>query len=260
MPPLAHQAHLRRTELLRKGRIFLFFLLVVLPALRRSGPKPRLQRSLQHLTASLASPPHCLATTRLYPHELRQLCSDLLINPDCLATGNHRFTPLQRLALFLFLFGNGLPSRKLRLSTGWAAVANLYNWRYHIGQIVEVLDADNSRKCSSHLPVCLSVCLPLSPPSLSDSPLLSASLPPPSPSLADNIRWWTSAEQQEWLAAPPLRGEFANCIGIVDATYVRVQRPKVYQQERRLYSTYKKYHSVYFLAVIDRQGAHHTHI
>jgi hypothetical protein len=36
---------------------------------------------------------------------------------------------------------------------------------------VEVLDADNSRKCSSHLSVCLSVC--------SSS---SSASPPPSPS------------------------------------------------------------------------------
>lgn len=182
MPPAPHPAHSTRRDILRKGGIFLFLLLVVLPALRRCGPKPRLQRSLQHLSATLSSPLQCLYSTRLHTHELRQLCSDLLIHPDGLSTGNHRFSPLQRLALFLFLFGNSLPSRKLRLAHGWAANANLYNWRYHIGQILEVLDADNSRKCSSHRSVYLMPPL-LSLPSCSLPPLpplsLSAPLSPP---------------------------------------------------------------------------------
>jgi hypothetical protein len=40
----------------------------------------------------------------------------------------------------------------------------------------------------------------------------------------------------------------------VDATYVRVQRPKQYALERRLYSTYKKCHAVFFMAIVDRAG------
>ena len=48
--------------------------------------------------------------------------------------------------------------------------------------------------------------------------------------------------------------QFADCIGIVDATYIRVQRPKNPELERRLYSTYKKYHAVFFIVIVDRDG------
>ena len=50
--------------------------------------------------------------------------------------------------------------------------------------------------------------------------------------------------------------EFHDCIGIVDATYVEVERPKQYSLERRLYSTYKKTHAIFFLAIVDRGGLH----
>ena len=63
-------------------------------------------------------------------------------------------------------------------------------------------------------------------------------------------------EQRTWIAAPSGPEEFHDCIGIVDETYVRVHWPKVYAMERRLYSTYKKYHAVFFLAIVDRKGEH----
>jgi len=62
------------------------------------------------------------------------------------------------------------------------------------------------------------------------------------------------AEQDAWIAAPTGPAEFHDCIGFVDATYIRVERPKVYSLERRLYSTYKKYHAVFFVAIVDRLG------
>lgn len=64
----------------------------------------------------------------------------------------------------------------------------------------------------------------------------------------------TAAEQDEWIAHPVGPVEFRHCIGAVDATYVRIQRPKRYEDERRLYSTYKKYHAVFFICIIDRYG------
>lgn len=72
--------------------------------------------------------------------------------------------------------------------------------------------------------------------------------------LADAICGWTAAEQDEWIAHPTGDAEFADCIGIVDATYVRVYRPHTYSRERRLYSDYKKYHAVFFVAIVDRRG------
>ncbi len=102
---------------------------------------------------------------------------------------------------------------------------------------------------STRAPACLSA-------SLSDAPLLithSARLLCVL-SAADAIRGWTAAEQEEWIAHPFGPAEFRDCIGAVDATYVRIQRPKRYEDERRLYSTYKKYHAVFFICIIDREG------
>jgi hypothetical protein len=61
-------------------------------------------------------------------------------------------------------------------------------------------------------------------------------------------------EQRTWIARPHGPAEFHDCIGAVDATYVRIERPKTYADERRLYSYYKKYHAVFFMCVVDRRG------
>lgn len=76
-----------------------------------------------------------------------------------------------------------------------------------------------------------------------------ACLPP-----VDSLSGWVLEEQDAWIANPPGPVEFRDCIGIIDATYIRVQRPKEYSLERRLYSTYKKYHALFFVAIIDRRG------
>lgn len=104
----------------------------------------------------------------------------------------------------------------------------------------------STRAC---LPACL--CSPLSLPHLCPC---SSRLFCRSVSAADAIRGWTAAEQEQWLAHPFGPVEFRDCIGAVDATYVRIQRPKRYEDERRLYSTYKKYHAVFFICIIDREG------
>ena len=68
------------------------------------------------------------------------------------------------------------------------------------------------------------------------------------------ITGWSQEEQQAWIDARYGPAAFQDCIGIVDATYIEVERPKRYALERRLYSTYKKMHSVFFLAIVDRYG------
>jgi hypothetical protein len=61
-------------------------------------------------------------------------------------------------------------------------------------------------------------------------------------------------EQRAWIAHPHGPAQFHDCIGAVDATYVRIERPKTYADERRLFSFYKKYHAVFFMCVVDRRG------
>ena len=75
---------------------------------------------------------------------------------------------------------------------------------------------------------------------------------------ADRCDGWTLAEQDEWIANPFGDPLFRDCIGIVDGTYIRVQRPKNAVLERKLYSTYKKYHSFFFMAIVDRRGTWST--
>jgi hypothetical protein len=72
--------------------------------------------------------------------------------------------------------------------------------------------------------------------------------------VVDAIEGWTLAEQDAWIANPQGRAEFHSAIGIVDATYIYIERPKNVRLERITYSTYKKRHAVLFLALIDRQG------
>ena len=119
-----------------------FWLLIILPRLRRSDDKPRLLPRRSAFDALLHAPHQCASVLRLTPSEIYALAGVLGID------ANWRFTPLQRLLIrfFLFVFSNQSPSRKLRFTTGWAANAVLNNLRWHIDQIIAVLDAPGSRK------------------------------------------------------------------------------------------------------------------
>ena len=129
--------------------------------------------------------------------------------------------------LFLLTFSNAWPSRKLQLVVGWAANAVLNNWRWHIGQIITHLDAPGSRECTAGRLAHASSGLPM----LTSASFLSLVT-------ADAIAGWTLAEQDAWIAAPAGPRAFFDCLGIADATYVRIARPKDAGQERRLYYTY----------------------
>lgn len=124
---------------------------VMLPLITHyAHDKPRLQPQTDRLDLLLQHPQHCRAVTRFSPSELFQLCRDLLINAHEKARGNWRFRPLHRLMLALFCLGNSLTLRKGRHVFGWASGSlsmNLYHW---VDVIVDRLDADDSRTCSSH--------------------------------------------------------------------------------------------------------------
>lgn len=246
-----------------------YYAFLLLPSARWGHSKPRLTPARERIESHLRCPRLCRAVTRLSPAELRALAADLHISAHAAADGNWRLSPLQRLFAFLVCFSNSWPSRKLRLALGWAANSVLDNWRFHIHHIIDVLDAEGSRQ--SHMAwhtgarssLCLLVLSACSPPAVCPFVLLTSHrvslraclCPCLCCAPADRIEAWTPEEQRQWLAAPAVdAAAFPECIGIVDATYLRVQRPKQNQQERRVYSTYKKHHALFFLAIVDRRG------
>jgi hypothetical protein len=129
-----------------------FWLFVLQPLITHYGlSKPRLAPQSMRLDLLLQHPERCQEVMRFYPREMRQLCHDLLINPDERVHGNWRFRPLHRLMLALWCLGNHLTLRKGRHVFGWASGSlsnNLHEW---VDVIVDRLDADGSRTyCSSH--------------------------------------------------------------------------------------------------------------
>jgi hypothetical protein len=133
----------------RRTAVAWFWLLILLPLLRRGESKPRLEPISDELDGLLAARAYCQRCLRFYPSELQRLARDLHIDWDARAVGNWRFSPRHRLMLFLLTFSNAWPSRKLQLAVGWAANAVLNNWRWHIGQIITHLDAPGSRECTA---------------------------------------------------------------------------------------------------------------
>ena len=148
----------------------------------------------------------------------------------------------QRVVIALYCLSNYAPLRKHSILFGWSAASLQTNFHMFIDQVIDHLDAPDSRKLYAMLSGLARVCTRI---------LTCRVLPLP---LAYRINGWTFQEQEDWIAHPFGPEEFHDCIGAVDATYIRVERPKKYWLERRLYSTYKKYHSLYFVAVIDRGG------
>lgn len=232
--------------------IGMFFNCVYLPIIERGyvSEKPRLEglsHVVERLERMMRSPPICRAMTRFSPNELRKLTDQLLIDeeyPTYHHTGKWRFTPFHKFCIFLIWFSNYWPARSFSHTYSWAANSITNNARWWIHQIIEVLDSPNSGQCSSNLYVRM------------NTPLCSHILHCFSFVLTAEyaIRPWTLDEQDEWIAHPTGSEEFHHCIGIVDATYVEIERPKDPILERRCYSTYKKCHALFFLAIIDRTG------
>jgi hypothetical protein len=154
-----------------------YYAFLLLPSARWGHSKPRLTPARERIESHLRCPRLCRAVTRLSPAELRTLAADLHISAHAAADGNWRLSPLQRLFAFLVCFSNSWPSRKLRLALGWAANSVLDNWRFHIHHIIDVLDAEGSRRSHTtrraapahhsaclcclpaHLPLCVPLCL-----------------------------------------------------------------------------------------------------
>lgn len=157
-------------------------MLVVQPRLAAAGSRPRLIPLTRTLALLERSPRMCRLITRFSVAEVHQLAADLLIDPRSRACGRWRYTPLHRLLIFLICLSNYWPSRKLSLATGWAANAVLNNWRYHIHQIISVLDIAGGGRCTRGLLIDRSA-IPiysLSSPCLSCQPTPSLNGPSPS--------------------------------------------------------------------------------
>jgi len=221
-----------------------FYMSVMLPLARYGHSKPRLAAQHGRLDHVLASSRRCLEITRCTHDELMELADRLGIDPDEQPTKNWRFSHMHRLVIALYCLSAAQCLRRAKQQWGWAINSISSNVEVMCDLIIDRLDAPGSRTCAAHharLPALPSVL------QLTSSVCLSVCA-------AYAITGWSMEEQDAWIAAPTGPAAFHDCIGFVDATYIRVERPAVYALERRLYSTYKKYHAVFFLAIVDRSG------
>ena len=188
-----------------------FYLFVMLPLARYGHSKPRLAAQQQRIDHVLASERRCLQITRFTHAELMELCELLGIRTDEQAHGNWRFSELHRLVIALYCLSAQQCLRHAKQQWGWAMNSISNNIELMCELIISRLDAPDSGStcCTAHhggqrlfasLLTMLCVCC-----------------------AADAISGWTMAEQDAWIAAPAAPAEFHDCIGIVDATYIKVQ-------------------------------------
>jgi hypothetical protein len=129
-----------------------YYLFIILPGMRRyHGPenKPRLAAKRAQLRNLLDHTVRCHELLRFNPREIVRLAGDLGIRSEIDEHGNWRFNPLERMMAALYMLSNYSPSRKLRLTLGWAANSLLKNMESFVECVIEKLDAPDSRKCSS---------------------------------------------------------------------------------------------------------------
>lgn len=214
----------------------------VVPRMHHTNKRPRLLARRPLVAESILTRRHCADLLRVTTSEFKQLCELLFASLDELV-GNWRFTSRERIAIALYCLSNYQPLRKAQATFGWSIASLSENIHAFVDAVIERLDDDASRWCSSHASACFFARLAQSPSAWWMSVFA-----------AYRITGWTEAEQQAWIDDPFGPAAFHDCIGIVDATYIAVLRPKDPQLERRLYSTYKKKHAVYFVVVVDRKG------
>jgi hypothetical protein len=224
-----------------------YHMFILLPLAHYGHDKPRLHAQHQRLRLALESPKSCLTNSRLTQDELYELAELLGIDTDEQPTGNWRFSPLERLFIALQCLSEQRALRRASLQWGWAHNSISLNLQQTITLIIDRLDAPDSRTyplITAHIGCSFAVLSLIIAVALFCSLLFAAY----------SISGWTLDEQQAWMDDPSGPAEFHDCIGFVDATYVEVERPKQYALERRLYSTYKKTHAIFFLAIVDRHG------
>ena len=222
-----------------------FWCFLISPSLHHTTKRPRLTPIAQRIDRQLLVRSHCRALIRISPDELKQLCTLLFVNVDAAARlSNWRYSQFHRVIIALYCLSNVQTLRKASFTWGWSLASLQHNLHSFVNLVIHHLGSATSGTCS---PICMSA-----------TRNCSSHTTDPRISVAYRIDGWTYDEQQQWMQNPFGPADFVDCIGIVDGVYFRVERPKDAKLERRLYSTYKKYHSVFFLVIIDRRGLLHS--
>jgi hypothetical protein len=156
--------------------------------------------------------------TRMEVNEVKGLLRELNVDGSHYSH-QHKYNPFDRLVCFLLVLTDSMRYRRLQLEYQWAIGSVWLNERFWVDQVISVLNAPNS---------------------------------------PDSINWWSVDEMIEFRNAPPTAivpaDRFRFCIGSVDGTYLRIQRPAKGQGESWYYSAYVKSHAILFITVIDRYG------
>lgn len=226
-----------------------YYMFIMLPLAHYGHQKPRLHAQRERVLHAMKRAKSCLSLSRLTRAELVQLADILGIDSDEQPAGNWRFSAMERLFIALHTLSGAQASRRAQHQWGWAYNSISANMQLTVELIIQRLDAPDSGTC---LLITTRHCLL----SLCAQSLIACSLSCccRATVAAYAIAGWSQEEQQEWIDGQYGPAEFRDCIGIVDATYIEVERPARYAMERRLYSTYKKTHAVFFLAIVDRYG------
>jgi hypothetical protein len=219
-----------------------YYLFIIVPLAHYGHQKPRLHAQRERVQHAMQQAHSCLALSRLTQAELLQLAEILGIDSDEQPAGNWRFSAMERLFIALHTLSGAQAWRRAQHQWGWAYNSISMNMQQTVELIIQRLDAPDSGTCLliTARRCLLSLCSPRA--------VCRAAV------TAYAIAGWSQDEQQEWIDVQYGPAEFRDCIGIVDATYIEVERPARYALERRLYSTYKKTHAVFFLAIVDRYG------
>ena len=141
--------------------------------------------------------PHYEVLTRFRLEEAQELCILIGLDPTSTRTGRFKITPFQRFTVFLLSMADSIRLRRLRAEFGWSKDSIRINNLWLTEQIINVLDSPNS---------------------------------------PDRIDGWNNDEISNFLSNPSVQ-LFQQCIGVVDATYIRIQRPLDPLLERRYYSS-----------------------
>ena len=128
----------------------------IAPTRHHTVPRPRLHPNVAALT-QISSKSKCYDISRVTTRELEQLYALMNVKAAAARSGRWRVSEAQRVVIALYCLSNYAPLRKHSILFGWSAASLQVNFHMFIDQVIEHLDAPDSRKLYAMLSVCHSL-------------------------------------------------------------------------------------------------------